>query len=289
MRCPILLVALAGLALAARPADACSWGPGPEGTPRFPWFIESGFPTNGLFASTLEWHYPDGRVLELVPDDALSARFGLSIRRPATPLAPGTILKPDEHCPSTTCNWQLVVGDGADMTPPPAPTVSARTLLVQDPVGAGGLSCPDTDSLELTIVGDDDTTPRAHLGLAAFIAADETQLAAKTTHDLVFGYDLGPSDVPTIATIVLGESVGRMRDGEPFRSPDRFCFALALVDWAGNVGPRSTPTCLDTTDENDPTVEWVESSGCGCRTSGRPGSWLVVLAFGFVVRRRRRR
>ncbi|MHB1844905.1 MAG: hypothetical protein ACYCWW_08745 [Deltaproteobacteria bacterium] len=65
--------------------------------------------------------------------------------------------------------------------------------------------------------------------------------------------------------------------------------AVALVDWAGNVGPRSSTTCLDTTDPSDPTVQWVPSGGLAASCASGPGdASLLPLAVAFLLRRRRR-
>lgn len=276
------------VALSPARADACSWAPGPQGWIRYPWFSANDFPANGLFTSSLEWRSRDGAPLVLVVDEALTATWGLEVRRPASPLSPGALYEPTEDCPSSPCRHVLSIG-AADTTPPSTPDLTVRTLLVRDPQGAGAFSCPDTDALELVIHATDDTTPAEHLSIAAYVAPDVVALAARTEPDLIFAFDPGPADEPpTTATITLGESVGRQRDGAPLRVAGPFCFAVAIVDWAGNVGPRSTPTCLDTTDPSDPTVVWVASAGCACQ-GGRGGASFggVVLVVGALLRRRR--
>ena len=280
-------VVVAQLAQTA-PAEACSYGLGPPQGPQYPWWTADNFPTNGLFASSLEWESAAGPLV-LVEDAALSARIGMTVRRPQQPLVAGRIYTTTE-CTSSRCS--LAVGAGADLVPPQRALLSSvRTLLVRDPEGTGAFSCPDVDSIEIIVDGTDDTTPREMLGIGAYLGATPAEVAANMDIDVTFGFDLGPPDRLLTSTIYIGESVGRRRDGEPFRASGPFCFSVALIDWAGNIGERSEVQCLDSTDEDDPTVEFVESTGCGCNAPASPGGAVpFVLAFLYLsVRRGRRR
>ncbi len=280
-------VVVAQLAQSA-PAEACSYALGPPSPPIYPWWSADNFPTNGLFSSSFEWTTLTGS-LDLAVDQALSLRLGMTVRRPTSPLLPGRIYQATECYSGGSCN--LVVGAGPDVTPPSRAVItSLRTLLVRDPEGTGALSCPDVDSLEIKAEGTDDTTPPEFLAIGAYVAATPAEVLAKTQIDVTFGFDRGPPDDPLLSTVYIGESVDRRRDGEPFRAAGRFCFSVVLIDWAGNVGERSEIECVDTTDENDPTVEFVESTGCGCNAPADPGAAApFVLAFLFSVRAARRR
>ena len=75
-------VVLAQLAQSA-PAEACSYGLGPPSTPGYPWWSADNFPTNGLFTSSLEWTTLTG-PLDLVADEQLSLRLGMTVRRPSS-------------------------------------------------------------------------------------------------------------------------------------------------------------------------------------------------------------
>ncbi|MBS1124584.1 MAG: hypothetical protein H6Q90_6812 [Deltaproteobacteria bacterium] len=284
----MLLVAIViGQLAQAAPAEACSWGPGPPSPPSYPRYNAEVFPTNGLFTSSQEWMTLTG-PLELVDDAELSRRLAMPVRRPSSPLIPGRIYEPTE-CYTTSCT--LVIGSGPDLTPPSRAVVtSLRTLLVRDPEGAGGFSCPDVDSLEIVVDGTDDTTPAESLAIGAYLGATPAEVAARTEIDVTFGYDAGPPSAPLQSTIYLGEAVGRMRDGEPFRAAGPFCFSVVMIDWAGNIGARSEVQCLDTTDPDDPTVEFVASSGCGCNAPADPGGAApLVLAILVVSARSARR
>jgi len=288
------LVIVAGL---AAPVEvlACDYMLGPGSHPRYPWWSAERFPTNGLFRSSLEWRDEAGTLLELVRDDDFSEQLGLEVRRPAAgELAAGAVYFTTEDCPETgACDHRLEVADGPDLIPPERAVIAElRTELVRDPVDTGAFSCPDLDRLVIDVDGDDDTTPREHLTMVAYIAEDEAAAATREEIDAAFGYDLGPPGRPLVSTIAIGEAVDRSRDGEPFRAAGRFCFALALMDWAGNLGERSEVRCLDTTDPDDPTVVWVEGQGCACAASrGRNAPDAVtifVLAALWLARRRAR-
>jgi len=270
------------------PAEACSYALGPPSPPVYPWWRADNFPTNGLFSSSFEWTTLTGPLV-LEDDDALSLRLGMTVRRPSSPLIPGRIYQATECYQGGTCN--LVVGAGPDMTPPSRAAISSlRTLLVRDPEGVGAFSCPDVDSLEIKVEGSDDTTPPEFLAIGAYLGDTPAEVLANTQIDVSFGFDYAAPGEPLLSTVYIGESVERRRDGEPFRAAGRFCFAVALIDWAGNIGERSDVQCLDTTDENDPTVEFVESTGCGCSAPADPsGATPFVLAFLVSVRAARRR
>jgi MYXO-CTERM domain-containing protein len=238
----------------------------------------------------------DGQRLELKLDDALSAKLHARVYVPDTPLVPGTTYYADEtgycapecsYCTSPCFEWHLTIGD-ADEQPPSAPAVVARTLLVPDPSGSSsGFSCPDFDQLELTIISSDDRTARKELTFGAYVAPTAEEVAAATDFFLLFGYDY--SENPTTSTFTLGDSLGRHREQSYFGASS-FCFALAAFDRSGNVSERSVTTCLDTADENDPSVVWVDSNGgCGCGSTKADGNgWLVVVAVAYGLRKRTR-
>lgn len=269
----------------------CIAHPGPPGPPRYPSPLEDAFPANGVFFAA-GWRFlRDGSPLELVVDVDASARLAIEVERPAVPLSPGEVLRLRD-CPENDCaTYRVVIGE-PDTTPPATPAVTAHTRLVDDPVGTGWLSCPDIDELELVIETSDDATAPDDLGFVAYIAPTEGELAQVTAPAVAFGYDrMGDGGAPR-ATIVLGESEGRERPGGPFLSPDPFCFAVAAYDRAGNLSARSTATCLDTTDESDPTALLVPSTGCACGTGGGGGGAagalpVLVALVGVALRRTR--
>lgn len=278
----LALVTAGAVALAAPRAHACDYALGPPPPPRFPWFSQAGFPTNGMFTSGLEWRTVDGVPLQLVPDVAMSLRLGHEVRRPVGgALAPGARFVPTEDCPARgSCRHTLVVGSGPDLTPPGRAIIRVLvTLLPRVPRGAGGFSCPDVDELQLTVEGSDDTTPTEHLTMLAYMGPTPEAALARPEPDAAFGSPSGGGGGLLTADILLGESISRARSGAPFRAAGPFCFAIALMDQAGNIGPRSDARCLDTTDVNDPTVVLVDTPSCRCSvvgagaTGARGGRW----------------
>lgn len=290
------LIAIAALAAAPSAADASCLDVGVPSTPEYPYGFVPSFPANGLFFAADSW-LQDGKPLELVVDDGLSQEFLATVHRPTMALVPGTTFvvaetgacaRPCSTCMSPCAEWRLVI-DEADVVAPTAPSVDVHTLLVRNPASGGSFSCADVDKLELDIAASDNTTTSAELTFGAVIAPTAAEVDSASAFTVTFGYDRG-EDTPTTATIVLGESVGRKRDGAPFAAAGPFCFALQAFDRSGNISERSATTCLDTTNGNDPTVEWVESSeGCACDSTNGSGGWVIALSFVCQLFRRNRR
>ena len=90
-----------GLAVPAARACSCSIDPGPAQAPASPWFSASGFPSNGVFTSSLGWRELDGTVVTLERDGALSDALGFDARRPVPAVEPGTVLFPTDDCPAS--------------------------------------------------------------------------------------------------------------------------------------------------------------------------------------------
>ncbi|MDQ3037884.1 MAG: hypothetical protein M3Y87_36150 [Myxococcota bacterium] len=273
------------LGVGARTAHACSCSiePGPTRTPASPWFSATEFPTNALFTSSLEWRDASGAPLPLVRDAELSAALGYEVRRPAEDVAPGAVFAPTDDCPATgTCRHALVFGGGPDTTPPSAAELVDVRVMFADDAPETGTSC-QVDSLVLEVAGTDDTTPRDELVTVVFVGATEADAASVEAFSMGFAYDGGPPSRRLVSTIVLGGAEGHRRDGGPLRASGPFCFAAALMDWAGNVGPRSAVRCLDTTDESDAAVQLVAydppCSGpfCAIAPGSRPAPAALVL------------
>lgn len=288
---PLALLLTVG---AQRAAASCPDASAPL-PPSYPNAIVPAFPSNGLFLGPGQWVH-DGVPLELEVDVALSSSLGEPVYLPTAPLVPGTVFvaseqgycaRPCSSCPSPCADWRLVISDLDDQKPT-RPMVEPRTLLVRDPDRNGAFSCGDVDELELTIDTTDDTTTRDDITFGAYIAATAEAVDAATDFAVILGYDR-TGNAPTTSTIVLGQSAGRIRSGDGFSVAGPFCFALAAFDRSGNISDRSSTTCLDTTDENDPTVVWVDSNGgCACNASSHgPTGWMIVFAVGACLRKRR--
>jgi len=171
------------------------------------------------------------------------------------------------------------------MAPTPAYLSEVVTLLVSDPEESDGVDCADVDELTFRVDGSDDTTPPEDLYLAAFIAPSQADVFLNPTPTTYLKYDPGAAASRTV-TIALGEAKHRARDNAPFRSQTEFCFAIALVDAAGNMGARSEAQCLNTTYPYDRTVRFVEKHPGGCSSSAGLAAWLA-LGTASALRRRR--
>jgi MYXO-CTERM domain-containing protein len=77
---------------------------------------------------------------------------------------------------------------------------------------------------------------------------------------------------------------GLRAGNQSFDRPGPMCFSFAAFDRAANIGPRSVTRCLNTTDPNDPSVEFVQgSAGCSVHASTGVGDkgaapWLAMIA-----------
>lgn len=257
--------------------------------------IDSAFPANGMFGADSDSWIRNGQPLEVVPDAATSAKLGMEVFRPTRPLQPGDVLGYwDEYCePSCSYCPSDCEGYGADITAPDLvapsmPELTVHTLLVRDPEEYGAWSCGDTDNLEIQISVSDDIVPIDRLGFAAYIAPNAEEVALLTTPSAVIGlYSFEARDGFAVTTVALGDAVGHVRTGpSPFVSEDPICFALAAFDRSGNLGERSYVSCVDTDDPDDPSVIWVDSTGCGCQSGAGGGlaTALLVAAVALALR-----
>lgn len=174
---------------------------------------------------------------------------------------------------------------GADGQAPSTVTMTgAAVTLITNPCDGSGASCPEFDALRFTVSASDDVTAPDGLRFIAAFGATEAE-AASADAELLFEAD--PSD-PTQVSAYLGFE--QSRSGEHF-SREQLCFALAAADEAGNVGPRSTPLCLNTTDATAANTTVVAGQGCvggiGCTSTPAavaPAALLLVMA-AFAARR----
>jgi hypothetical protein len=264
-----------------------------EGAPPY-WGPSSDIvPTNGFFTYGDPTWFRNGVAVELAEDVELGARIGMPTYKPVQPLRPGDELTFwDDWCEpacsycESDCEGMLLTIGPADITAPTKPELTVHTRLVRDPASPGAWSCGDADSLEIQVTVTDDMSPIRDIGMVAYVAPTLAELPAMTTptHAIGLGYDAAGSFA--IIEIGLGEASGHIRGGsDPFTSPDPFCFSLAAFDAAGNLSERSDPVCVETDNENDPSVVWVESTGCGCQsTAAGPSSLLLVAIVALVIR-----
>ncbi len=167
-------------------------------------------------------------------------------------------------------------GSPVDHTPPEQAVL--REVRVQWPrtVGASAArhGCPQLDYLSFSVDGADDLTDAAALRVAVFVGPDEATVLAPATP--VIELERFQSVVYRRIALTLGPADAHQRDGVGLRSTGRFCFAVALVDAAAQVGPRSKVECLDTTSPSDPHLEYFDEPLGACAAAG-PSSLMSLM------------
>ena len=127
---------------------------------------------------------------------------------------------------------------GTDTTPPGVVGISSVAL----DLGAPG-PCGQLESLSFLVEG----AERSRV-VAAF--GEKSELASTAPFALLF-------EPPESGEVSIYLGSDKARSGSGF-SREKLCFALAAVDDAGNVGPRSSPWCLNTV-SGDVTNDSVEA------------------------------
>jgi hypothetical protein len=282
---------LAAALLVTRPSDACSLEARPS---PFPAFLSAGAtlevpPNVALF---------DGHciasAIATTRDEPLTLLLGRTVTRPMLEPASGTSL-----IGSACGRGTLVVMGAADRAAPSEVVLDrVRTIRVRNPSSGAGFGCPELDTLEVHFTTRDDRTPAASLGMLAFVGGTVEEVSTMRVASLVFSPALARPGTPGVsasATHVfrawLGNN-GARRGITPFDLASPMCFSLASMDLAGNVSARSVPRCVDTVNPSDPTVEFVQGSGCSVRGPSRTPStlgWLAMAAGIVTVIARRRR
>lgn len=145
---------------------------------------------------------------------------------------------------------------GTDTVAPGVVVISNVTL----DLGSG--ECGKLESMAFTVEGEE----RARV-VVAF--GDSLQTASTAAYELLFA----PPESGAVS-VFLGED--KARTGEGF-SRKTLCFALAAVDDAGNLGPRSSPWCLDT----------VTGEGTVTKTGCSAAPWSLAPLAVLLSRRRR--
>lgn len=167
-----------------------------------------------------------------------------------------------------------------DTVAPGAVTVGAPTVhLVRNGCDGSGAACPQLDRVEFSVAASDDQTGPDELRYLAAFGATEAE-ATTAAGSLLFKADL---DDTARVTAYLG--FGGARSGRDF-SRATLCFTLAAVDVAGNVGPRSSPRCVDTVSEAGAQVtDATPCGGTGCASA--PANALLAVLVLFARRRAR--
>lgn len=307
------------LALPAMDASACDYTldhtpPTPYPEQSYPnWGIQDDFPSNGFFLvasdeETIESDWisdRDGSALELARDatsvvdwSAESETYyaSRSAYRPTSPLTPGTRYT-SQRCSSSNDVCGFVVGPPDDVAPSAPVLTDFEVNLHKNPRSGGAAGCPDLDMLTLVLEASDDRTEPDNLVGLAYIAEDAAAATAQTTPTLTFKpheswraqSELDPKEV----SFALGEAVSRARDGVGFRREGPYCFAIAIMDRAGNVSPKTDPVCITTTDEDAPYVSLEPGRlACSAAPSQPPTRLplgLALVSFGAFIMFTKRR
>lgn len=180
----------------------------------------------------------------------------------------------------------LLTDAGRDTTAPGKPVLSnLNVTLIDSPCDGRGAACPQLDVLRVNVAASDDQTPVERLRYVAWFGATTAEAAARAEPEVVFFSD---RDAPTRISAWLG--LAGSRSGQHFQRA-QLCFALAAVDEAANVGPRSDVTCVDTTDRAAATTTVVQGAPCvlGCGGCGSAGSVAPLAVLALAAWRRRRR
>jgi hypothetical protein len=291
---PILFAAVLINVCAPARSDACSLFVNPSyPTGRFA--ANQRIPANALVLSG-DYLDAEGNPISTRLDAALSQLLGHTVHRFREPLTTPTI-EIGTNCNSYSegdCPWRHPVEE-EDLTPPGAPEITRiRTVLYSNPHNGSGYSCAEVDWLDLHVHGIDDRAALDEMGALIFRGANVEELAAAERP--VFTAAIGAAHDPEW-NLKFNLGYNRERSGQQLSIDGPMCIAIALIDVAGNIGPRSTPVCLDTTDENDPTVTVTEGASHACavhsNTVGTGGSMagvsLLVSALWLNVLGRRRR
>lgn len=173
---------------------------------------------------------------------------------------------------------------GADGQAPSKPALTnPRVSLYHGPCDGRGAACPELDWLEVEVSASDDRTSTRELRYVAYFGGTANDASAQPQPELLFEAD-GNDERRISAWLGLN----RQRRGTGFER-QALCFTIAAVDNAGNVGPRSDPLCLDTTDEKAATTVMVQGHACqqpGVGCASTPG--LLPFALGLLLFLRRR-
>jgi hypothetical protein len=152
--------------------------------------------------------------------------------------------------------------------PDDAPVAPGKVTAVIDYVDGSspGCACSEFDRLYIS-------TTKVAPYFVAYIAPTDKETADKQQPDVV-------GVMPDSATleIALGEAEGHQRSGSGFRRTGKYCFSIAAMTDTGQIGPRTTPECLDTTDAADPHVRHRGQDDCSCRLPGGGSRVPIPLA-----------
>jgi|GEM_PF-3764332 hypothetical protein len=271
--------------LAIRQAQACSYTVSEP--PYYPEiYREWSIPQNAIFVpewrgseratvATIDekWRTKNGTTIALTVDEGLSSKVGVMIYRATTPLHVGDELIGKRY----RKEYRRVVAT-ADTLAPEKPVISNSSIEIYREFADGcGCFCGNTESLSFDLIGKDDQAPIELLALLITTGQSVEEVQANDTYSSFLGAGREKGSLAS-----HGQGGGIVWD--PFlvdraRNDEPFCFAVSLMDPAGNIGPASEIECFDLGDPNDPRVE-RGSGGCNVITRSFPPMqflWLAIL------------
>jgi len=288
MKRTFALVSLATVALAwlvPGIAMACSYVEPPTGPNPYPIESVKNFPTNGLFTSSSQWLIPSGKKLELVEDKQLSKRLGITIKRPKSgQLTPNAkfAFQDCKNCPS-----YLQTGGKADKIAP-AKAVMSKVKVLKESTPLS--SCLGYHRLELTIEGKDDTTPQKFMTALLYISPSAEASQKTTKVGLLRGFR--EPAMPKTIKVNLQISIGNKKKEAAYQKTGNYCFSVALMDWAGNIGKRSKSHCIPfSAPQQQMNQQTQKTQGIGCQTFSQqstPTPYLFPLFFFLVLAGRKK-
>jgi len=292
-RSALACLSLAALLVWTRPSPACSLafdrlvtpqscGSLPEGALVFsrdapvstsaetgPWIEDR------VFSSLLERSRSELRVSETPP----SAPALRAWRRPG----PGTVRTTSDLAIDARCDVEIGEAPKPAM-PAPFGEVAARVVYTEGGAGGGGCSCPEVDSMTLRL---ETPPPASRRYVVAWFAPDASGALVDREPDALFAtstasFSGNREEFDRTFEITLGVADDHERTGAGFGRKGRYCFSLAWANPLGEIGQRSPPTCLDTADPADPSVNVDEKAACVCTFAGRRALSSGALTF-FVL------
>ena len=261
-------------------ASACSYVDPFTTTTSAPRGNTTTLPANVIFAgqSDAPMLEKDGAALELEATDPLPGFT--RAWRPSTPLEPGDVLTP-EGCEEDACKLTIVQ---ADEEAPDAAEVSAPAVFIDDDDKIS-VDC-SIDTFTFSLRAFDAQTPSDQLiGLAYFGATEEDATATRVPGEV---FEIPAKADPSEPTTAI-EIFGTRPDTFDLTQP--FCFAIEVMDHAGNLSERSAPLCIDPTDLDSPYVTTPGNGGCATTPGGSPtrAPALLLLGMSLIALRRRQR
>ena len=291
------ILALAAVALAPRPADACSCA-APLG-PVSPADGETGLPTNAalLIDTSLEavtsvtLTAPGGAQVALIPE----THGGFLIERPAAPLQPNTTYTVTTTR-ATAITSTFTTGAASDSTPPSFPGASSVTLAVMGAVTNPGTACancavryaPDGSTSRIHFMFPNPPPDAVLLWVELSIPGDEHPLidAAFSPSQWDRTIDFHAACQVSAPQLTIGNT---------------YCAQVLALDAAGNSAGSAeacatayecAPAFDTATCEPSPTCTPVlpgdtitTNHGGGCASAPGAAPFLIVLALAFLRRR----